>query len=113
MQIRPTMVRRAPPAWTGAPFDACRGSPSPYPSGISPSVDGRGAVQVSPYDTPAPAGTRLTIASRARNVIAGRSPSSDDGSTCPNGDSPYVAMPGRTRSKWVSGSASVPPELAR
>src|SRR6187200_1922065 len=100
MQIRPTIVRRRPPDWTGAPLDACRGRPSPYPSGISPNVDGRGAVQVRPYETPAPAGTRFTIASRAVSVIAGRNPSSADGSACPNGESPYVATPGRTRLKW-------------
>src|SRR5690242_12338916 len=113
MQIRPTTVRRWPPTCTGAPFDAWRGRPSPYPSGIRPRVDGRGAVQVRPYETPAPVGTRFTIASRALNVSAGFSPSSDDGNACPNGDRPYVATPGRTRLKCVSGSASVAPELAR
>src|SRR3954470_7486287 len=113
MQIRPTMVRRAPPDWTGPPLDACRGSPSPYPSGTSPSVDGRGAVQVRPYETPAPAGTRFTIASRARNVMAGLRPSSAEDNVCPNGDRPYVATPGRTRLKCVPGSARVAPELAR
>src|SRR5262249_27782443 len=111
--IRPTIVRRTPPTRTGPPFEACRGRPSPYPSGTRPSVDGRGAVHVNPYDTPAPAGTRFTIASRAFSVIAGLSPSSADGSTCPNGESPYVATPGRTRLKCVSGNASVPPEFAR
>ena len=114
MQIRPTMVRALPadldrrPFPTRAAADRRRTRAGSTRASMAPGV-----VQVCPYETPAPAGTRFTIASRARSVIAGRSPSSADGSARPNGDSPYVAMPGRTRSKWVSGRASVPPELAR
>lgn len=63
-----------------------------------------------PYDTPLPAGTRLTSAASATSVIAGRSPNVPRDGT---GVSPYVAIPGRTRSNRASGSVSVAAEFAR
>ena len=103
MQTRPAMGRALPATHTGARPLPLRGTPSAYPRGTTASVVSRGVVYVWPYDTPCPAGTRLTSITVAHTVMAGRSPKSTPGT----GVSPYTAMPGRTRSKWASRRVSV------
>ena len=56
-----------------------------------------------------PAGTRLTMASRARSVIAGRS---HDGAPPGKVDRPMMAPPKRTRSSRDSGIVSAAAVLA-
>src|SRR2546430_932900 len=51
MQTRPATVRRFPASHTGPRLEACRGTPSPYPSGttarvVSPAVARPGAVRL-------------------------------------------------------------------
>src|SRR2546421_6895498 len=84
IQTRPATVRRFPASHTGPRLDACRGTPSPYPSGTTANVVSSEVVYVCPYDTPSPAGTRLVTRTLARTVIAGRSPKPAPGI----GDSP-------------------------
>jgi hypothetical protein len=48
MQIRPRIGRRLPATQVSAELLACRGTPSPYPMGTSPSVVACSAIQVWP-----------------------------------------------------------------
>ena len=59
-----------------------------------------------------PAGTRLTLITLVRRVIAACRPNSP-GPVAPNGSTPYNAIPIRQRSKRVRGADSAAAELAR
>ena len=79
MQTRPATPSVRPPTRTGPPGcscvpDACRGIPSAYPSGTSPSTVSCVVTYWCAYETPCPPGTVLTFASSASSVIAGTSP---------------------------------------
>src|SRR4051812_22741370 len=88
MHTRPAVGRGPPATRTSPTLPRLHGTPSAYPRGTSARVVSLVVVYSWPYDTPSPAGTPLTSASRPRTVMAGTSPYADGSPRSGTGERP-------------------------